>query len=1083
VDGFALTVGTNVTLEDTVLRAPENQSSAISPEPCYALDLSTASIRGDLQLQPNIRLEGGLKMRDAHVGGSVWAQGLHATDGETAESRSRIAARRETTRSAFRLEGSHIEGRVALGHLEPFDPLLNRPFPSRFWCEGRVDLNWVRIDSSLELSGAFVGNTPDAALSLYTARLGELFALPVIPPVNQEEHAARFALDTGTLQLGGCRISGKCALEFPTLDARKQIRPIRFLAQGLSVSGNLTLKGAISHLEAPGLEVTGDTVLVLQDVETCNLGGAALKGKLDLADVLFRSQFPSPADAQPATGPAAEWRPEGATRYPLVCYPGMSLTRLTFSSPHSSALWETAFLHGSGRVVPLTGKAEEIHTLNHAIALHLSSELAAEEYLKFFCAYVWSPQGPFAVIEDAAALPAAFRHRISQEELGIKKGARTDSEASFTFDCLLRYAGVLYRASFAVATSGETTMNDSTPMILDGAPVTYSPAEIPGYKSGLRYKSVTAVIAVPDFHGASQPSSGEESLRQFLADVPEWKFQLARSVHKIAPSETLLSLRDADIGHMLVVSPLFQIESAKRWQLQCYPGFVLYEVVLRADGSYAPSRTASFLSDGKTSYLLNGDAAVFHNLNALGRLQLSGAMQAVEYLRLFTSYTWAESAFTLIESISDLPVAFKPRLWVQPVTLNEGKSDPANRYYVFDAFVRYGFYLFKARFEVPADGGVQMIEDEGIVHEGGEPVVYHPGEVTEYRKPFRLLTTSPTFADFSSPAETPIEPSEFVRGVPDWNQRLMAGRLTGVRVDLRDTSCATLNDNAGLIWRDAAAIDLEEFTYRTLFLPPNTGIDLERKARLRWLSGSTVDEQSLRARMRRVRQVFGIAGNRDERPFRAQPYTQLAKAFRERGDDEAARDVEKEKVRLAAYARASSPGGRLAMLWWWFYGLGFRYGLSPTRAFLTVVVFWIVGFAGIEFLDQNDLLKTNVSTFAVATIAQPNGDVVPYLQPAPNGPVPKLSCGDSIDPKLYAAELLIPLLNLHQANRCDIRDEQPYDAVKSALKFGSRAVPVPHLLVLPRTWQYIRAIYIILGSIATSIALLTFSGVARRWER
>jgi hypothetical protein len=374
-----------------------------------------------------------------------------------------------------------------------------------------------------------------------------------------------------------------------------------------------------------------------------------------------------------------------------------------------------------------------------------------------------------------------------------------------------------------------------------------------------------------------------------------------------------------------------------------------------------------------------------------------------------------------------------------------------------------------------------MEGDENVIFEG-RPVVYPFDEVTDYRKPFRLLTASGTFSDFSSDTETQIDPSEFRRRIPDWNERLMAGRLGGVRVDLRDASCATLNDNAGLVWRDAATTELEEFTYQSLFLPPNADVDDERQARLRWLSGSAAgDEQSFRARSRRVLAVFGIGPTRDQRPFRAQPYTQLAKAFRQRGDDEAARDVEKEKLRLAAYYRASSPMGRLAMIWWWFYGVGFRFGLSPMRAFFTVLVFWTIGFKGIQLLDQNDLLKTNVSTFAAAAIVQPKGDIVPYLQHA-SSPPPNLPCGDSIDPKLYAAELLVPILNLHQANRCDIREERPQDAARTTLKFAGRDARVPHFLVLPRTWEYVRAIYMLLGSVVTSVALLTFSGIARRWE-
>jgi hypothetical protein len=114
LDAFAATIGTNVIVQHTTFRAPQGESSATMPEPQFALDLSTSDIGSDLRLMPGVVLEGGLKMRDAHIGGSLWAHGLKVTDGENHLSRTAITQKRNAPRAGLRLETTHIEGNVML---------------------------------------------------------------------------------------------------------------------------------------------------------------------------------------------------------------------------------------------------------------------------------------------------------------------------------------------------------------------------------------------------------------------------------------------------------------------------------------------------------------------------------------------------------------------------------------------------------------------------------------------------------------------------------------------------------------------------------------------------------------------------------------------------------------------------------------------------------------------------------------------------------------------------------------------------------------------------------------------------------
>ena len=41
---------------------------------------------------------------------------------------------------------------------------------------------------------------------------------------------------------------------------------------------------------------------------------------------------------------------------------------------------------------------------------------------------------------------------------------------------------------------------------------------------------------------------------------------------------------------------------------------------------------------------------------------------------------------------------------------------------------------------------------------------------------------------------------------------------------------------------------------------------------------------------------------------------------------------------------------------------------------------------------------------------------------------------------------------------------------------------VPTFLIHETVWEYGKALYMLVGSVVSSLALLTFSGIARRWE-
>jgi hypothetical protein len=66
-------------------------------------------------------------------------------------------------------------------------------------------------------------------------------------------------------------------------------------------------------------------------------------------------------------------------------------------------------------------------------------------------------------------------------------------------------------------------------------------------------------------------------------------------------------------------------------------------------------------------------------------------------------------------------------------------------------------------------------------------------------------------------------------------------------------------------------------------------------------------------------------------------------------------------------------------------------------------------------------------------------------------------CGkQDIQALLYAADLMLPVLPLHQADKCEL--------TRTADTHG---------------WQWAEAVFSVIGKIATALALLTFSGVLK----
>ena len=102
-------------------------------------------------------------------------------------------------------------------------------------------------------------------------------------------------------------------------------------------------------------------------------------------------------------------------------------------------------------------------------------------------------------------------------------------------------------------------------------------------------------------------------------------------------------------------------------------------------------------------------------LNAEIGFHLKTEAEAQEYLRLFCAYVWGDlGSFSLVESDLQLPKQFKGQVKLHPVRKAQKREHEAEKYYYFEAFVRYGYLLWHAVFRIEAGdvGAVKMLDDQ-----------------------------------------------------------------------------------------------------------------------------------------------------------------------------------------------------------------------------------------------------------------------------------------------------------------------------------------------------------------------------------
>jgi nitrogen fixation protein len=306
---------------------------------------------------------------------------------------------------------------------------------------------------------------------------------------------------------------------------------------------------------------------------------------------------------------------------------------------------------------------------------------------------------------------------------------------------------------------------------------------------------------------------------------------------------------------------------------------------------------------------------------------------------------------------------------------------------------------------------------------------------------------------------------------------LMARDLTAemaLTIDLGGARAGTLDDEgfpAGWgVGRDKTgtfcALNLDGFVYERFgHLPSDegSGIGITLSALGRWaitFGGSHTASRAIllarrlvHAQRSHVRQRLAWVQRQQQRSseFQPQPYRHLAKVLRNQGHYEAAREV------AIAEQWAKPAANAVTRLLRPIWGICFGFGFSPVRATFTLLVLLAIGSGGIWWAwKKAHVLSINYS-YTMTEVANGPGFAEPPSGQAMSG-APECG-GNDIQPVFYAMDMMLPVIALQEASRCSV-DTRP----------GTE------------TWQVLWALFSFIGKVATSLALLTYSGVLKPKE-
>lgn len=166
---------------------------------------------------------------------------------------------------------------------------------------------------------------------------------------------------------------------------------------------------------------------------------------------------------------------------------------------------------------------------------------------------------------------------------------------------------------------------------------------------------------------------------------------------------------------------------------------------------------------------------------------------------------------------------------------------------------------------------------------------------------------------------------------------------------------------------------------------------------------------------------------------------------------------------------------------------GFGYMLKSLNAAVTLVLVFLIGWWGVNAANANRMLIIDLAPVATVAGRESTAAGSAAVLGIPVSTVPpatRLACGRAISEAIYALDVLIPLVDLHEEEKCEIGrawDAPRPPAIARDAPVGVRLMAWVEARSLhsPDFLATMKAIYALLGWVAISLGILTFANVAR----
>lgn len=538
-------------------------------------------------------------------------------------------------------------------------------------------------------------------------------------------------------------------------------------------------------------------------------------------------------------------------------------------------------------------------------------------------------------------------------------------------------------------------------------------------------------------------------------------------------------------------------------QLRCYPPSTqVVEVQRLVNSSVREEWEAhAFLvpGNGDPAVYLDGRSPVIHRFNAgadgKSPLSLDTKEAALDYLYFFCGYVWGENGpFLVLSDRGEIVLdnegssATNQQPWFRAdnsIDSSEGaarngvvvdippKAEERDGKWHFDATIVYADTVFRAHMIVPRNGVIEMTSDVPVFELQPISVDFKPPVrrfvVENNRGPFWVMTPGKDWSELAD--EQRVEAMRRIHNTFNIDSPL---EKEDAVVDLSGCHCGTLDHDHGEEWGKNLRVDLRGFEYQEIGADRQNGLtdqfDLAESRGRKHTHG----EELGRTLYQWVERVSGT--NADH--FSVQPYEQVVRVLSRRGDQDAARTVLEHKLKQENDRRNRLPK--------WTIRLGlefpFRYGLFSGRGLLVVGIYWLVGIWVFDIANYGHfrLLPIGSGSSNLAVLDFPLGvnpalmidsqpvtimvtpsdkPVFSRVAPSAADQAEEARCGDQVESAIYALDAMLPLIDLHQEEKCTITSADGW---------------------VPLLWRVFKMVYTLIGAYVTSMLILTVSGVLRR---